>query len=77
MDSLKVVRRILNLPASEWMDEYGMTWLQAAPKIKLLPNTQKRQPYPLSWDEQTALFKELPDHGRGTDGIVCGEHRLP
>jgi len=59
---LKVVRRILNLAASEWMDEYGMTWLQAAPKIKLLPNTNKRQPYPLSWEEQARLFKELPGY---------------
>ncbi|MCP5416154.1 MAG: site-specific integrase [Chromatiaceae bacterium] len=59
---LKIVRRILNLATSEWMDEYGMTWLQAAPKIKLLPDLCKRQPYPLSWDEQTALFKELPDY---------------
>jgi integrase len=59
---LKVVRRILNLAASEWIDEYGMTWLQAAPKIKLLPDTHKRQPYPLSWGEQTNLFKELPAH---------------
>jgi integrase len=59
---LKVVRRILNLAASEWMDEHGMTWLQAAPKIKLLPDTHKRKPYPLNWEEQTALFRELPDH---------------
>lgn len=59
---LKIVRRVLNLAASEWMDEYGLTWLQVAPKIKLLPDTNKRQPYPLSWEEQTALFKELPDH---------------
>ena len=33
---LQVVRRILNLAAGEWMDEQGLTWLQAAPKIKLL-----------------------------------------
>ena len=59
---LKIVRRVLNLAASEWMDEYGLTWLQVAPKIKLLPDTNKRQPYPLSWEEQTVLFKELPDH---------------
>ncbi len=59
---LKITRRILNLAASEWMDEYGMTWLQAAPKIKLLPDLNKRLPYPLNWDEQTALFRELPDH---------------
>lgn len=59
---LKVVRRILNLAASEWIDEYGLTWLQAAPKIKLLPDTNKRKPYPLSWEEQARLFRELPAH---------------
>jgi integrase len=59
---LQVVRRILNLAAGEWMDEQGLTWLQAPPKIKLLPDTDKRQPYPLSWDEQARLFRELPAH---------------
>jgi integrase len=59
---LQVVRRILNLAASEWMDEQGLTWLQAAPKIKLLPNHDKRPPYPLSWEEQSRLFRELPAH---------------
>lgn len=59
---LKVVRRILNLAASEWIDDNGLTWLHLAPRIKLLPDTQRRQPYPLSWDEQTALFRELPDY---------------
>ncbi len=59
---LKIVRRILNLATTEWVDEYGMTWLQAAPKIKLLPDTNKRPPYPLSWAEQEKLFKELPEH---------------
>jgi integrase len=59
---LKVVRRILNLAASEWVDEHGLTWISAAPKLKLLPDVDKRKPYPLSWSEQTTLFKELPDH---------------
>lgn len=59
---LQIVRRILNLAAGEWMDEQGLTWLQAAPKIKLLPNRDKRPPYPLSWDEQSRLFGELPDY---------------
>lgn len=59
---LKVVRRILNLAATEWMDEYGLTWLAAAPKIKLLPDKNRRSPYPLSWDEQARLFAELPGH---------------
>lgn len=59
---LQIVRRIVNLAAGEWVDEQGLTWLQAPPKIKLLPNTDKRKPYPLSWEEQTRLFRELPSH---------------
>jgi integrase len=59
---LKIVRRILNLAASEWFDEHGLTWLLSAPKIKLLPDRDKRQPYPLSSAEQGALFRELPDY---------------
>jgi integrase len=59
---LQIVRRIVNLAASEWIDEQGLTWLHAAPKIKLLPNHDKRMPHPLSWDEQARLFRELPDH---------------
>jgi integrase len=59
---LQIVRHILNLAAGEWTDEQGLTWMHAAPKIKLLPNHDKRGPYPLSWDEQTRLFRELPDH---------------
>ncbi len=61
---LQVVRHILNLAASEWLDEYGLTWLQTAPKIKLLPELDLRKPYPLSWEEQTRLFEKLPEHLR-------------
>src|SRR6202142_2206423 len=60
--ALGVVRRVLNLAASEWMDEQGMTWLATAPKIKLLPVTDARSPYPLTDEEQALLFQELPDH---------------
>jgi len=59
---LQIVRRILNLAAGEWVDEQGLTWLHAAPKVKLLPVTDKRQPYPLSWEEQSRLFRLLPTH---------------
>jgi integrase len=59
---LKVVRRIVNLASTEWIDEEGLTWLAAPPKIRLLPDNAKRQPYPLSWDEQTRLFQQLPPH---------------
>ncbi len=61
---LEVVRHILNLAASEWLDENGLTWLQSAPKIRLLPRNDAREPYPLSWEEQEGLFKALPAHLR-------------
>jgi integrase len=60
--ALGVVRRVLNLAASEWMDERGKTWLETAPKIKLFPVKDARSPYPLTREEQGLLFQELPDH---------------
>jgi integrase len=60
--ALGVVRHLLNVAASEWIDEHGLTWLAAAPKIKLLKASDSRQPYPLSRDEQERLFGELPEH---------------
>lgn len=60
--ALAVVRRILNLAASEWFDEQGLAWLETAPKIKLLQVTDGRDPYPLNFDEQTRMFRELPVH---------------
>jgi integrase len=59
---LQVVRRILNLASGEWVDDRGLTWLQTPPNIKFLANPDKRQPYPLNWEEQSRLFGELPDH---------------
>jgi integrase len=59
---LQVTRLILNLAASEWMDEFGLTWLANAPKIKLLPQKDARKAYPLDWDEQGRLFTELSAH---------------
>jgi integrase len=56
------VRRIVNLAASEWRDVQGMTWLEHAAKIKLLPVKDARPAYPLSREEQAAHFQELPDH---------------
>ena len=61
---LQIVRHILNLAASEWMDDNGLTWLSSAPKIKLLSINDARKPYPLNWEEQERLFKELPSHLR-------------
>jgi len=61
-NALALVRHILNLAAAEWRDEQGLTWLEYAPKIKLLKVTDGREPYPLSREEQALLFQELPDH---------------
>lgn len=60
--ALQTVRHILNLAASEWLDDNGKTWLEHPPKIKLLPETDRRPPYPISFDEQEKFFAELPEH---------------
>lgn len=57
---LIVVRHILNLAASEWLDEHSLTWLLSAPKIKLLPEKDGRKPYPLTWEEEETFFAKLP-----------------
>jgi len=60
--AIQTARHILNLAAGEWVDEYGMTWLATAPRIKLLPEDDRRAPYPLGWKEQFRLFSQLPKH---------------
>ncbi|MFA6222550.1 MAG: site-specific integrase [Desulfomonilaceae bacterium] len=61
---IQVVRHVLNLCANEWLDENGQTWLAHAPKIKLIPEVDRRSPYPLDWSEQIRIFNELPVHLR-------------
>ena len=34
------------------------------PKIRFVPETDKRDPYPLAWDEQVRLFNALPPYLR-------------
>jgi integrase len=78
--ALQVVRHILKLAADEWMDEFGLTWLVKAPKIKLLAEDDKRAPYPLSWAEQDRLFEELPPHLKRmalfTVNTGCRDHEV-
>jgi integrase len=59
--ALSVVRRVLHPAARLWRDDNRLTWLETAPLIQLLPVTDARKPYPLSWDEQRILFQALPD----------------
>lgn len=60
--AIGVVRRILNLAARFWRDDNSLTWLETPPLIQMLPVTDDRKPYPLSWKEQRKLFMALPDH---------------
>lgn len=59
---LQVVRQILNLAADLWKDQDNLSWLHKSPKIELLAETDRSEPYPLSQDEQERLFNELPIH---------------
>jgi integrase len=59
---LAVVRRILNLAARMWRDESDKPWIDTVPLMQLPNWDDAKRPYPLSWDEQRALFKALPDH---------------
>jgi integrase len=60
--TLAVVRRILNLSAGKWRDEFGLTWLATSPMFEMQDWKDRREPYPLSWEEQRRLFRELPPH---------------
>jgi integrase len=59
---LAVVRRILNLSARLWRDESDRPWLDAPPLIQMQRDPNKREPYPLSIDQQRLLFSELTGH---------------
>lgn len=48
------------MAAAEWLDEHNLAWLLSPPKIKLVKVDDAHEPYPLSWDEQSRLFQELP-----------------
>lgn len=61
-NALSTLRRILNLAARKWRDEFGLTWLETPPLISMIPENDTRKPYPLSREEQSVLFQELPDH---------------
>jgi hypothetical protein len=71
---LKVVRRILNLAAGEWMDENGLTWAAAQGQA------------PARYPEAATLSAQLGGAGalvQGAaspsrrDGALCREHGLP
>ena len=61
-NALSIVRRILNLAARKWRDAHGLTWLETLPLLSMQSTHDSRKPYPLSWEEQSELFREMPTH---------------
>ncbi len=63
-NALGVVSAVLNRAARVWRNEDGLPWLKhAPPKLSRMSAMGKQaKAYPLSWDEQDRLFKELPRH---------------
>ena len=60
--SLEVVRTILNRAARSYRDPDGRPWLEAMPPLITMLPENPRLPYPITWQEQEALFRRLPPH---------------
>lgn len=55
--------RVLTLCARKWRDDDRRPWLDSVPMLKKLEEKKSsRKPYPMSWEEQSILFGELPGH---------------
>lgn len=61
--AIERVIRVLNLCARKWRDDERRPWIDSVPMLtKLEEKKASRKPYPLSWEEQSILFGELPAH---------------
>lgn len=61
--SIERVIRVLSLCARKWRDEERRPWLDSVPMLAKLELKKKvREPYPMTWEEQSILFGELPAH---------------
>lgn len=60
--SLEVVRTILNRAARSYRDRDGRPWLEGLPPLITMLPESPRSPYPITWQEQDALFRRLPAH---------------
>jgi integrase len=60
--SLEVVHSTLIRAARVWRDD-GEPWLTVPPLIEMLDErAQKREPYQITWAEQSKLLRRLPGH---------------
>lgn len=61
--SIERVIRVLSLCARTWRDEEHRPWLDSVPMLAKLDLKKKvREPYPMTWQEQSILLGELPAH---------------
>ena len=60
--TLEVARTILHRAARAYRDEDGHPWLETAPPLIRMLAEAPRLPHPITWEEQDALFRLLPDH---------------
>jgi integrase len=61
-DALSIVQTICNRAATKWRHPNKMTWLEFAPKLTLLDESDSRPPRPISWAEQRAFLPVMPPH---------------
>lgn len=90
--TLEVVRTVTNRAARVWRTN-GKPWLSTSPLIEMLDEkVTRRQPYPITWQQQRTLMLMLPRHLQemvlfalntgARDRNVCGlrwewERRIP
>ena len=60
--SLEVMRTILNRAARSYRDPDGRPGLEGLPPLITMLPENPRSPYPITWQEQDALFRRLPTH---------------
>ena len=60
--TLEVARTIMNRAARLWRTN-GKPWLATAPLIEMLDEkATRRQPYPITWQQQASVLPRLPVH---------------
>jgi integrase len=60
--TLEVARAVLHRAARAYRDEEGRPLLEAAAPLITMLREFPRPPHPITWEEQDAIFRLLPDH---------------
>jgi len=60
--TLEVARAILQRAARAYRDADGDPWLDTVPPLITMLRECPRPPHPITWEEQDAIFRRLPDH---------------